>query len=277
MDDSIFAILQKYLSRPALYEKTAEKFWTDPHIAAQMLKSHLDPDAGAASFKHEFIDRSVRWIAALPLPENARLLDIGCGPGLFTMRFAERGLRVTGLDFSENSIKYARAHDTKSEYVIGDYLTMDFENTFDIITLINFDFGALIPDERHNLLRRVYRALKSGGRFLFDVFTPLQCKGKSDSRTWEVNPDGGFMDPNPHVCLYGEYFYDEIAEGGRYVIINDQGARCFNLWNCYFTRQSLADELTLAGYAGGPEFYNDVAGEPYADDTHRMCAIFLKN
>ena len=117
--------LQGYLKRPVLYERTTEKLWTDPHIAKQMLEAHLDPNIDSASYKPESIDSLVEWIMSLPLPGNARLLDIGCGPGLYTKRFAERGLRVTGLDFSVNSISYAREHDSKSEYSIGDYLTME--------------------------------------------------------------------------------------------------------------------------------------------------------
>ena len=166
--------LQGYLKRPALFERTTEKLWTDPHIAKQMLDAHLNPNIDAASYKPESIDCLVEWIMSLPLPEKARLLDIGCGPGLYTKRFAERGLRVTGLDFSDNSINYAREHDDKSEYIIGDYLSMEFDGAFDIVTLIMCDYGALIPDERRNLLRRVNGALKSGGLFLFDVLTPLR-------------------------------------------------------------------------------------------------------
>ena len=264
--------LHEYLKRPALYERTTEKFWTDPHIAAQMLKSHLDPHTDGASFKHAFIDRSAAWIASLPPDKNARLLDIGCGPGLYTSRFAAHGLRVTGFDFSENSINYARAHDAQSEYIVGDYLSLDFDGAFDMVTLINCDYGALIPDERHNLLRRVRRALTRGSLFLFDVFTPESDRGKADRRTWEAYSDGGFMSPKPHIRLDADYYYGDTAAGGRIVVIEAQRVRCFNLWNCYFTRQSLIDEAAPAGFEP-VSFYNDVAGAPYTADTPRLCAV----
>ena len=103
------------LKRPLLYERTGEKFWTDPYIATQMLEAHLNPNTDAASRKSDFICRCAAWISSL-LPEGTSLLDIGCGPGLYTKRFAEHGLRITGLDFSENSIAYAREHDSESQY-----------------------------------------------------------------------------------------------------------------------------------------------------------------
>jgi len=267
--------LQEYMKRPALYERTTEKLWTDPHIARQMLEANLNPNIEAASYKPESIELLVEWIMSLPLPENARLLDIGCGPGLYTKRFAERGLRVTGLDFSENSINYAREHDSKNKYIIGDYLMMEFDNVFDIVTLIMCDYGALIPDERHNLLRLVYRALKPGGLFLFDVLTPLRGKGNRDRTRWEINPNGGFMSPNPHICLYADNHYDEIAEGQRIVVIEEQGVRCYNLWDCYFTEQSLLDEVTPAGFTLDG-IYTGVAGSLYTDDTQRMCVVLRK-
>ena len=75
--------LNEYLKRPALYERTTEQLWNDPYIATQMLKAHLDPNTDAASRKPDFIHRTAEWVASL-LPDNAKLLDIGCGPGLYT-------------------------------------------------------------------------------------------------------------------------------------------------------------------------------------------------
>ena len=270
----MYTELQSYLKRPELYERTAEKFWTDPHIAAQMLIAHLDPSHDGASRRPDFIERAVEWIASL-IPNGARLLDIGCGPGLYTRRFAERGLRVTGLDFSENSIAYARAHDPDSEYVVQDYLQMEFDGEFDIITLIWCDYGALIPAERADLLVRIQRALKPGGLFLFDVFTPLYYKGKHDSARWEVNPDGGFMSAKPHVALYRDSYYGDTVAGGRTVIIEEDAVHCYNLWNCCFTRQTLLEEAGPLGFAEAG-IYSDAAGTPYVEDSELICAVFRK-
>ena len=64
-------------------------FWDDPHISAQMLEAHLNPDIDAASRRPEIIDRSVQWlIEMLELQAGASILDLGCGPGLYASRFA---------------------------------------------------------------------------------------------------------------------------------------------------------------------------------------------
>ena len=270
----IYSELAKHLSRPVLYERTRENFWNDLYISGQMLVAHLDQNTDATSRKPDFIVRCADWVTTL-IPKNAELLDIGCGPGLYTKQFAERGLRVTGLDFSAGSIAYAREYDPGSNYVLQNYLSMDFESVFDIITLIYCDYGALIPDERSGLLQRIYKALKPGGLFLFDVFTPLKGKNKHESTSWDISPIGGFWSSSPYICFTGNYYYGERAEGCRHVIVEENVVRCINLWDCYFTRQSLLEETASYGFSEYG-FYNDATGNPYTDESETLCAILIK-
>jgi hypothetical protein len=58
--------------------------WTDPHVQPQMLRYYLDPDIAAASREHAFIERSTAWLVdALDIEPDVRILDLGCGPGLY--------------------------------------------------------------------------------------------------------------------------------------------------------------------------------------------------
>ncbi len=270
----MYKILNSLLTKPALYERTPEKFWNDPHISKGMLETHLNTDTDAASRNPEFIDRSVEWIISL-LPDGASLLDIGCGPGLYTKRFAEHGISVTGLDFSERSITYAREHDAKSDYVLMDYLQMDYDNAFDMITLIWWDYGALIPGERINLLQRVHRALKPGGIFILDVSTPKYISRLSESTSWEVCQQGGFWSAEPYVCLNSQYCYSESISIHRHVIFEVIAVHCYNIWNTSFTKESLLHEVIPTGFASAG-FYGDVAGKPYDDESETLCAVFKK-
>lgn len=272
----MFDELAAYLKKPGLYERTPELFWNDPHISSQMLEAHLNPDTDAASRNPGFIESAVEWISAL-VPEGASLMDIGCGPGLYTKRFAQKGLRVTGMDFSERSIRYAREHDPKSEYVFRDYLTIEDECAFDIITLIWCDYGALTTSERENLLKRVYRALRPGGMFLFDVFTPSWFLKHKDTTSWVVCEQGGFWSPNPHICLDAHYHYEDgRVELCRTVVVEKGAIRCYNIWDTFFTKQQLLGEAAPFGF-GDCQFFSDVAGKPYSGDSKTLCAVMTKN
>ncbi len=86
-----------------------------------------------------------RKLAAIP---GETLLDVGCGTGWFTRRFAAGGLLATGLDPNPEWLAYARAHSGLGTYrVDGDARRLPFaDNSFDCVMSI----AALcfIPEER---------------------------------------------------------------------------------------------------------------------------------
>jgi SAM-dependent methyltransferase len=265
--------LVPYLVRPALYKRTTEPFWDDSHISKGMLEAHLNPETDAASRNPAFIDRSVAWISA-SIPPSARMLDLGCGPGLYTSRFAERGFDVTGMDVSGRSIAYARGHDSSGKYILQDYLQLSDVASWDVVTLIWCDFGALVPTEWQELLQRVRRALRPGGIFLLDVFTPAHIAGRTESKIWNVEESGGFWSPEPYLYLGAEYLYDYSVTADRHVIVQDGGIRAWSIWNTCFTPDTLANEL---GAADLPvqAIYADVAGAPYEEGSATICAIAI--
>jgi hypothetical protein len=64
--------------KPSLFAPGEAQFWTDPHIARQMLAAHLNPNSDAASRRPETIERSVAWIVqTLGLKPGDRALDLG--------------------------------------------------------------------------------------------------------------------------------------------------------------------------------------------------------
>ncbi|MCL2497081.1 MAG: class I SAM-dependent methyltransferase [Symbiobacteriaceae bacterium] len=269
----MYTKLAGYLQRPLLYEKTATLFWNDPHIATQMLKAHLDPTSDAASRRPEFIQASVEWLASL-LPPGSAILDIGCGPGLYTKPLAQRGYQVTGMDFSPNSIAYAKEQDSLSCYLLQDYLTMDFTATFEMITLIWCDFGALVPEERQELLARVYRGLKPGGIFVLDCHSPELYRDEIDGTTWELAPQGGFWSLEPYLLFRGEYFYDSHIGVSQNVVVTASQVCSYHIWHTCFTPETLLAECSPHGFTLAAH-YGDVAGASY-DASSPVFAVLLQ-
>ncbi|MHB0935811.1 MAG: class I SAM-dependent methyltransferase [Armatimonadota bacterium] len=265
--------------RPNLFARTPAAFWDDPHISAQMLAAHLDPSHDADSRRPETIERSVAWIMShLGLQPGMRLLDLGCGPGLYCRRFAQAGLAVTGIDYSRRSIEYAaadaRAHELPITYHYHNYLELTYEAEFDAICLIWCDFGALTDDERAQLLPRIHRALRPGGAFVFDVFTLNHLAGLTETRRWEVQPHGGFWHPGPYLELQQTFLYPEAdADLVQYLILNAEWAvTAYHIWNRSFSPEGIGKLLANAGFTL-KNYWSDLTGKPWENGSELMGVI----
>ena len=111
------------LKKPELYALNATSLyralWDDEHISKGMLESHLNPDEDGATNNHAFVFKSAQWIANLaPPPQFEKLLDLGCGPGIYAERFAKEGYSVTGVDYSKRSIGYAKEQTALCQYIV---------------------------------------------------------------------------------------------------------------------------------------------------------------
>ncbi len=83
--------------------------WHDPEFSRRMLREHLDQRHDHASRRVETVDAHVEWLFESVLAGRpGSVLDLGCGPGLYTERLAERGCSCLGVDISPASIEHAR-------------------------------------------------------------------------------------------------------------------------------------------------------------------------
>jgi len=263
--------------KPELYAPGASAFWDDEHISKGMLEAHLNPNLEAASRKHEFIDESVKWIESIaPSSQYRELLDLGCGPGLYAERFSNIGYSVTGIDFSKRSIAYAKEqtllNKSEIEYRYQNYLAIDYEGKFDVITLIYCEYAALSTADRKLLLTKIFRALKPGGKFILDVFTPRMRK--DESRTWTYHETGAFWSENPHICLESVYQYGDRTELRQCIVMEEKALHCYNIWDNYFTKEELLTEMQAAGFEKY-ELYGDVSGKKYSDSGETICGVFM--
>ncbi len=231
-----------------LFQRSAKYLWTDPHISKEMLKAHLDPSHDGASRKQETIKKTVDWIDK-NLPEKVKILDLGCGPGLYTSLLDERGHRVSGYDINPFSIHYAMKEALKTNSAINyrclDYLKEDFGTAFDAIIMIYCDFGALIPSEQKLLLKKIKRALQPGGRFIFDVFGEGLNNIKEEHRQWSYETEEDFWGKRPRFELEeSKHFKKEKVWGDRNIILEeDRTPKEYITWDQYYSEEEIKDFL----------------------------------
>jgi len=101
--------------------------------------------------------------------EGLDVLDLGCGTGRLSRWLAERGARVEGVDFSAKALALARAQGghVAITYREGSIFELEATGAYDVVfTWGVLTIGCQTPDELRDVLLRIRRALRSGGRLL---------------------------------------------------------------------------------------------------------------
>jgi SAM-dependent methyltransferase len=121
--------------------------------------------AWASSFADQARDRLLDAFTAR-LPSGARVLDLGCGPGVPSTRLLADHFDVIGVDISETQLDAARRNVPEASFVHGDLANVDFPpESFDGVAA--FYSISHVPREEHGaLFERVSRWLVPGGLFL---------------------------------------------------------------------------------------------------------------
>ena len=273
--------LFEYTKKPEVYAPSSGRFWDDKHISKEMLKAHLHPTMEAASRSHDFIHKSVEWIQTVsPSETKRRVLDLGCGPGIYAEKLFYKGYSVTGIDFSKRSIEYAKEQASRQgyniEYIYKNYLEIDYDSIFDLVLLIYCDYGVLSHDDRAILLQKTYSAMKEGGKFIFDVFTPKNYEGKQESSNWYLHQGSGFWKPETHLCLQSHHIYEDNIRLDQYVIIDQENKiDVIRVWDRCYTKEMIIGELERVGFKS-IKTYSDVSGKMYDEESKTICVVAQK-
>ena len=260
---------------------TADELWTNEHTANVMLEYHLNENIDVSSRNKAFIIRSAKWITEyFNIGEHFAIADFGCGPGLYTTRFAQKGASVTGIDFSINSLKYAKQtakqNNLKINYVNTNYLNYETSEKYDLITMIMCDFCALSPGQRSVLLQKFSSLLKQSGSILLDVYSINSFNKKSESATYERNHLNNFWSPDEYYCFVNSFKYEkEKVSLDKYTIIEKNRKRIVYNWLQHFSKESLRNELESNGFTI-KEYFASVAGDKFESNSLEFAIIAQK-
>lgn len=238
--------------RPALFERGTGNMWTEPYIANQMLSAHLDQGTDAASRREEMIEKTVAFINKR-IEKGSTILDLGCGPGLYAESLCESGHSVTGIDFSENSINYARGSAERKgleiDYVCKSFFDMEYDGCYDVAMQIYGEIGTFSDKDRDKILSLIKRALKPGGIFIFDVPVPSKAHeaGKVE-KNWYVGTKG-FWRPEAHLVLEERVYYENNIKVDQFIVVDDKEVVTYRNWFHDYTKETIEPVVLAAGFS----------------------------
>jgi SAM-dependent methyltransferase len=271
-----------FINRPATPAPWSEGDnipWNEPGFSERMLKWHLSQDSDAASRRFDKIDRQVAWIHQHVLAgQPARILDLGCGPGLYASRLAKLGHACTGIDFSPASIAYATAqaeqHKLACRYTCQDLRLADFGAGYDMAMLIFGEFNVFKPADARLILRKARAALAPGGQLLLEphTFAAIEKLGR-EVPSWYTS-SSGLNSVQPHISL-DENSWDAGSRAAttRHFVIDAATAEvtCYAASYQAYTDADYTAVLNECGF-DRVQFYPSLFGVP-GDPEYGLIAI----
>lgn len=146
-----------------------DEIFDDRRLAA--IYDPLDPD-------RRDLDAYLRLAEEL---DARKVLDIGCGTGVFALLLAERGRDVTGVDPALASLDVARAKPgaDRVRWIHGDATALPPMEA-DLATMTaNVAQQIVAPDDWRRTLHGTFEALRPGGTLVFETRDPAK-------RAWET-------------------------------------------------------------------------------------------
>jgi SAM-dependent methyltransferase len=138
---------------------------------------YSDYDAFAWTYNRHwgdmFLRQSLKALDKLVLPRmpaGGRILDLCCGTGQLARELTARGLRVTGVDGSEEMLRYARTNAPDARFILADARSFRLPAKYGAaISAFDSLNHVMTLEGLTQVFRNVHAALAPGGRFLFDL------------------------------------------------------------------------------------------------------------
>jgi SAM-dependent methyltransferase len=151
-------------------------------------------------YRLETVESSVMWLNA---SERGRLLDVGCGNGLFLKKMRGLGWQVAGVEPDPKAVQVAR-NQHGLQVSQGTLMAAELqENSFDVVTMSHVIEHVSDPID---LLRACHRVLKPGGKLV--AVTP---NNQSLGQKW-FGDSCLALDPPRHLYLFSPRSIERCAQ-----------------------------------------------------------------
>ncbi len=211
---------------PEPWEEGNKLAWDDPAFSERILAEHLSQEHDEGSRRTELIDAHVDWLHnALLKGKPSKVLDLCCGPGLYTQRLTKLGHTCAGIDFGPASIRYAKEMAQKAGFKIaytqGDVRKTDFGSEYDLITVIFGEINVFKQAEFLAIAKKAKTALRKGGILLLEAHRFEAVEEIGMGAPFWYSEESGLFSETPHFCLAENFWAEEDAVATvRYYIVD---------------------------------------------------------
>lgn len=134
------------------------------------------------------------------------IVDLGCGTGILTQKFYEKGYDITGIDKSKEMIKQAINKNKNIKYLSKDFLNIDDFKNIDVFISTCDSLNYIIDiDNIFLLFQKIYHSLNNNGLFIFDLNSIYKYKVLLGNNTY-------FDETENSMYIINNSFSDEINE-----------------------------------------------------------------
>jgi SAM-dependent methyltransferase len=209
----------------------------------------------------------------LRLKPGSRLADICCGIGRDALPLAERGIEVTGVDFSQKYLDYAEEHSTglPLRFVCADMRQTGLPgSSFDAVTNLWTSFGYFEDEaENEHALAEMARLLKPSGRLVMQMASRDGILHNFRPRSFDKRGDWLVLEE-------GKFDYHTSRNNGHWLWIDSAGKRYERDLSL---RMYCLHELRAMGEHHGLSLltaHGNFAGEELSNSHTHMLLTFIK-
>lgn len=185
--------------------QTSERGWDE--FWAEFWRIRLVEEDEAIAWKNQQVAEFCKEVLAQK--SGMRILDLGCGAGYQAILLAENDVEVHGVDIAPILIDYAREqakkHKSQATFEVGDMRTYTTDTPFDCVVVLGMSFGFGTDVENRETMKRIYDAVKPGGKVLLTGQHPYAASSHTGPE-WVETSEGFLLhrgEFDPITCRLG--------------------------------------------------------------------------
>lgn len=225
---------------------------TDPEFQNFLYKLQINTANNKAARSEKTVELHASWIhEKLLSKKNSRILDVGCGIGLYSIALSKLGHSVCGVDISPQMINHAKRLCQNCEFIISDILKLELHKKFDLIIFTYSTFNFFSSTQRNKFLKKMYSFLNPDGIFYFESIRFMPHEMQSKVFIFEKD-DNDFLQSNKNVSLI---INDQVWQPNRkkmnlyyYYVLQNKNVKKDKISMYYYSHNEYKYLLIKAGF-----------------------------